>query len=247
MTALTVGSLFSGIGGLELGLERAGMRVRWQVECDAFCQRVLAKHWPDVTRHNDVREVGSGTLEAVDVICGGFPCQDVSNAGKRAGLAGERSGLWGEYARIVRELRPRYVIVENVAALLARGLGDVIGDLAACGYDAEWDCLPAATFGAPHRRDRLFLLAYPHSARRHGGARVLHGEPRKNLADTPWHFTTARGGSGRIRVVPPPGIGRMDDGIPSRVDRLRAVGNAVCPQVAHWIGERVVAHAEGRA
>lgn len=244
---LTVGSLFSGIGGLELGLERAGMRVCWQVEIDPFCQRVLAKHWPHVTRHSDVREVGSASLENVDVICGGFPCQDISSAGKRAGIDGERSGLWREFARIIREIRPRFVLMENVSALLARGMGDVLGDLAACGYDAEWDCLPASVFGAPHRRDRIFVLAYPHSAGRDGGARVFDGEPHQSRDGSPWHYTTARGNSGRIRVVPPPGISRMDDGAASRVDRLRAIGNAVCPQVAHWIGQRIVAHAEGRS
>jgi DNA (cytosine-5)-methyltransferase 1 len=158
---LTIGSLFSGIGGLELGLERAGLGpVLWQVECDDYAIRVLERHWPDAARYRDVREVGRHNLAPVDVICGGFPCQDVSNAGKRAGLAGHRSGLWSEFARIVRELRPGYVLVENVAALLGRGFGDVLGDLAACGYDAEWDCIPAAAVGAPHRRDRLFLVAY---------------------------------------------------------------------------------------
>jgi DNA (cytosine-5)-methyltransferase 1 len=158
---LTIGSLFSGIGGLELGLERAGLGpVLWQVECDDYATRVLERHWPDATRHRDVRGVGRHNLSRVDLICGGFPCQDVSNAGKRAGLAGHRSGLWSEFARIVRELRPRYVLVENVAALLGRGMGDVLGDLAACGYDAEWDCIPAAAVGAPHRRDRLFIVAY---------------------------------------------------------------------------------------
>ena len=156
-----IGSLFSGIGGLELGLERAGLgRVVWHVERDAWCRGVLAKHWPDAERFDDVCAVGSRNLAPVDVICGGFPCQDLSYAGKGAGLVGERSGLWREYARIVRELRPSIVVVENVSALLARGLGDVLGDLAACGYDAVWDCVPAAAVGAPHRRDRLFVVAH---------------------------------------------------------------------------------------
>jgi DNA (cytosine-5)-methyltransferase 1 len=135
---LTVGSLFSGIGGFELGLERAGMRVLWQAETDPYASAVLAKHWPGVRNHGDVRNVRAGAVEPVDVICGGFPCQDISNAGKRAGIDGERSGLWSEYARIVGELRPRYVIVENVAALLGRGIERVLGDLAALGFDAEW-------------------------------------------------------------------------------------------------------------
>jgi DNA (cytosine-5)-methyltransferase 1 len=159
---MTVGSVFAGIGGFDLGFERAGYDIRWQVEIDPWARAVLAKHWPHVHRHDDICTAGAHNLEAVDVLCGGFPCQDISLAGKGAGIAdGTRSGLWAEYARLIRELRPRYVVVENVAALLARGLGRVLGDLAACGYDAEWDCIPAAAVGAPHRRDRLWLVAYP--------------------------------------------------------------------------------------
>lgn len=158
---MRIGSLFSGIGGLEKGLEDAGCgSVVWQVERDPFCRSVLAKHWPHAKRFEDVCAVGLDNLPPVNIICGGFPCQDISYAGKGAGLAGERSGLWREYARIVRELRPRFVVVENVSALLARGLGDVLGDLAALGYDAEWHCVRASDVGAPHRRERLFVVAY---------------------------------------------------------------------------------------
>lgn len=163
---LTFGSLFAGIGGIDLGLERAGMTCAWQVEIDDYATRVLAKHWPNVPRHRDVREVGEHNLSRVDVIAGGFPCQDISNAGKRAGIDGERSGLWAEFHRIICELRPRYVFVENVAALLHRGLDRVLGDLAESGYDAEWQCFYAASVGAPHLRERIFLLAYPASERR---------------------------------------------------------------------------------
>ena len=158
---LTIGSLFSGIGGLDLGLHRAGLGdVLWQVERDPFCRRILAAQWPEATRHDDVRRVGEAELDPVDVICGGFPCQDISTAGAGAGIGGARSGLWTEYARIVRELRPRFVVIENVTALLVRGFGTVIGDLAALGYDAWWDCIPAASVGAPHRRDRLYVVAW---------------------------------------------------------------------------------------
>ena len=158
---MTIGSLFSGIGGLELGLEWAGLGpTLWQVEQNEFCCKVLEKHWPDATRHHDVRAVGAKNLQPVDVICGGFPCQDISLAGAGAGLSGARSGLWFEYARIIGELRPRIVVVENVAALLGRGLGDVLGCLASLGYDAWWDCIPAASVGAPHRRDRLFVVGW---------------------------------------------------------------------------------------
>ena len=155
------GSLFAGIGGFDLGLERAGMECAWQVEIDPWARRVLARHWPSVARYEDVKEVGHHNLEPVDVICGGFPCQDISHAGKRAGIGGERSGLWGEYARIIRELRPRYVIVENVGALLVRGIDVVLRDLAESGYDAEWDIISAAAVGAPHLRERVWIVAYP--------------------------------------------------------------------------------------
>jgi DNA (cytosine-5)-methyltransferase 1 len=210
-------SLFAGIGGLELGLERAGMTVVGQVEIDPFCRQVLAKHWPEVPRHDDVRTAvewwlgaeaadvadtghpdgrrasqggrdmarddavspgewaedpvtsfGSGatggtglTRPTVDVICGGFPCQDISNAGKREGITGARSGLWSAMRDTVRALRPRYVVMENVSAILVRGLDVVAADLAEIGYDLEWDCIPAAAVGAPHRRDRWWGIAYP--------------------------------------------------------------------------------------
>jgi DNA (cytosine-5)-methyltransferase 1 len=246
---LTVGSLFSGIGGFDLGLERAGMRTVWFCEQDPFCQRVLAKHWPGVPCHSDVRALvadtecagleglgrgsdgagstnggGAGPLPVpvpyVDVLCGGFPCQDLSYAGAGAGIDGERSGLWSEYARLIRELRPRYVVVENVSALLARGLGRVLGDLAACGYDAEWDCIPASAVGAPHRRDRVWLVAYS----RHGRVGSAGwGEP----SDGGWWVTE-------------PDVGRVAHGVPARVDRLRALGNALVPQIAEWLGHRIL-------
>ena len=159
---MKIGSLFAGIGGLELGLECAGLgRTVWQVERDAYAKAVLAKHWPNALRYDDVRTVGAHNLDPVDVLCGGFPCQDVSSAGKGAGLAGARSGLWGEYARLVRELRPRIVVVENVAALRYRGLGRVLGDLAECGYDTLWASVSASDVGAPHKRERIFVVGYP--------------------------------------------------------------------------------------
>jgi DNA (cytosine-5)-methyltransferase 1 len=157
---LTFGSLFAGIGGFDLGLERAGMVCKWQVEIDEYATKVLEKHWPAVRRWNDVRTFPPEGDWNVDVICGGFPCQDISVAGKGAGLAGARSGLWYEYARIVGELRPRYVIVENVAALLTRGMDSVLGTLSSLGYDAEWHVIPAAAVGAPHRRERVWIVAY---------------------------------------------------------------------------------------
>lgn len=172
MTKLRVLDLFSGIGGFSLGLERAtnegkinGFETVAFCEIKAYPRKVLAKYWPDVPCYDDVRTLTAERLAAdgiaVDVICGGFPCQDISTAGKGAGLAGERSGLWSEIARLVGELSPRFVIVENVSALLSRGLGDVLGDLAALRYDAEWHCIPASYVGAHHRRDRVWIVAFP--------------------------------------------------------------------------------------
>lgn len=170
---LKVLDLFSGIGGFSLGLERAvsdgpytGFETVAFCEIEPFPRKVLAKHWPEVPCYDDVRTLTADRLAAdgiagIDVICGGFPCQDISTAGKGVGLAGERSGLWSEIARLVGELRPAYVIVENVSALLGRGLGTVLGDLAEIGYDAEWHCIPASHVGAPHRRDRIWIVANP--------------------------------------------------------------------------------------
>jgi DNA (cytosine-5)-methyltransferase 1 len=249
---LTVGSLFSGIGGFDLGLERAGMRVVWQCEQDPFCQRVLAKHWPGVPCHPDVRALVAGACRAempvpvlyVDVLCGGFPCQDLSVAGRQAGIDGRRSGLWGEYVRLVDVLRPRYVIVENVRNLLAgdrgRWFGRVLGDLAACGYDAEWDCIPACAVGAPHRRDRVWLVAYPQRSGLEGhgadAGETEVAEPRDG-----------RGAAGTGRWESEPGVGRVAHGVPARVDRLRALGNALVPQIAQWLGERIVAYEQAQA
>jgi len=159
-----IGSLFSGIGGLELGVERAtGGKTVWNCELDPFCRKVLAKHWPGATQYEDVKSIND-QVPSVDIITGGFPCTDLSIAGKQAGLYGARSGLWHEYARIIRVLRPRFVFVENVPALRNfvsdGGLGRVLGDMAESGYDAEWDCVPAASVGAPHVRDRIFILAW---------------------------------------------------------------------------------------
>lgn len=173
MEKFKVLSLFAGIGGFDLGLERTGgFETVAFCEIDPFCQRVLKKHWPEVPCYDDVRTLTAERLAAdgiaVDVICGGFPCQDISTAGKGAGLAGERSGLWSEIARLVGELRPQFVIVENVSALLGRGLGTVLGDLAALGYDAEWHCIPASAVGAPHRRDRIWIIAYVDNTKRVG-------------------------------------------------------------------------------
>lgn len=236
MSALSLGSLFSGIGGLELGLERAGMHVRWQVESDAFCRRVLAKHWPRVPKHNDVRGVGGHNLEAVDVICGGFPCQDISSAntsGRRAGLEGKQSGLWGEFRRIAGELRPRWLVIENSPRWRA-WVPSVRLELWGLGYSSLPLLLRAADVGAHHERPRAFVVAHAH--RDSQPLRALNAE----MACLPALPST----SGHWRDTPP-GVFRMADGLPHRMDRLRAVGNAVVPDVAHVIGRLIAAQAGG--
>jgi len=156
---LTVGSLFTGIGGLDLGLERAGMEIRWMVEINPFCQKVLAKHWPNVTRYENVRECGKHNLEAVDLICGGFPCQPHSTAGKRRGAADDRN-LWPEYLRIVTELRPTWILGENVPGIITTMLDTVLSDLEDEGYETLPLVVPACAFDAKHRRDRVWILAH---------------------------------------------------------------------------------------
>ena len=155
-------SLFSGIGGFDLGFDRAGMVCAGQVEFDEKARAVLAKHWPDVPRMTDVREVQGHEFGTVDVICGGFPCQDVSVAGRRAGLAGERSGLWYEFHRIVDRVKPRVVVIENVPGLLSSNGGQdfatVLRGLVECGYGVAWRILDAQYFGVPQRRRRVFIV-----------------------------------------------------------------------------------------
>lgn len=157
---LTVGSLFSGIGGLELGLEKTNyFKTVYQVENNPYATKILEKHWPGVRRYGDIKEIKE--LPYTDVICGGFPCQDLSCANPRGkGLQGEKSGLWREMLRVIRMVRPRYVLVENVPALRWNGMDTVLGDIASVGYDAEWQTIPASALGAWHRRDRVFIVAY---------------------------------------------------------------------------------------
>jgi len=229
--ALTVGSLFAGIGGFDLGLTRAGFDIAWQVEIDPYCQRVLAKHWPHVQRYGDIRTIDWGTVEPVDLLCGGFPCQDISLAGKGAGLAGDRSGLWFEYAKAIEALRPRYVLIENVSALRSRGLDQVLGSLAALGYGAEWHCIPACAVGCPQTRDRVWVVAYCQSERQGQLRWSWREEDRENTRNVYWPTRE-------------PAILRVVDGVPHRVDRLRGLGNAIVPQIAEWIGAWILLREE---
>lgn len=174
------GSLFAGIGGFDLGLERAGMSVKWQVEVDPFCQRVLERHWPNVRRLEDVREVGEHNLESVDLICGGFPCTDVSVAGRRAGLAGEQSRLWFEFERIIGEMRPDWVVIENVPGLLSSNKGKdfelIVTSLAELGYGVAWRVLDSQYFRVPQRRRRVFLVGSAGRLKRGAGEVLFEPE-----------------------------------------------------------------------
>jgi len=318
----TVGSLFSGIGGLEMGLERAGLGpVLWQVESDEFCRRVLAKHWPDAVRFNDVCTVGAAVLPRVDVLCGGFPCQDVSGAGKGAGLAGARSGLWYEYLRLVCELQPRAVVVENVASGAKHWLCEVRSGLRDAGYRTTAYALRASDVGAPHRRARIFVVAHADGERESQPQGRIEGERRRALdggsqvADAVRFGLEERGqqlarseqptaagsgaplsDAGRIELreqsgggrgtngprsaesakplrAAQPGVGGGGHGLPAGLDgrwpagpgeaqqdwepprtardvanrpaRLRALGNAVVPQVAEVVGRLVAELLDG--
>lgn len=231
---MTVGSLFAGIGGFDLGFERAGFDIKWQVEIDPFCRAVLAKHWPHVRRYEDVRTVGA-ELERVDVICGGFPCQDISESGRRLGIDGPRSSLWRQMLRIIGVLRPRFVVVENVSALLFRGLGRVLGDLSDIGYDAEWTTLSACRFGAPHTRERVFVVAYPHA----GIGRAPWADQEESASARLSVDGTREKGRLSAWFATEPPVGSMVYGLSDAVDRLRPFGNAIVPQEAEWIAWRI--------
>ena len=241
---ISVGELFAGIGGIGYGLEMTGgFEVRWQVEINEFSQRVLRKHWPDVARWDDVTTFPPDDGEwGVDMITAGFPGQDISVAGKGEGLDGERSGLFYEVVRITERLRPRFLLLENVSALLVRGLGDVLRALAEVGYDSEWHCLSAATVaGAPHLRDRIFILAYPESERvqrlRSAGEQVLSPYVRPELP------LCEGSGSRQCIWEAEPELGRVVNGVSIGVDRAKrtkALGNAVVPQVTQFIGNWIL-------
>ena len=351
---MNVLGLFSGIGGFELGFQRAGFNIAAMCDNEPFCQAVLRKHFPGVPIYADVHDITAARLAAdgveVDVVTGGFPCQDISLAGKGAGLTGARSGLWYEYHRIIDEVRPTWAVIENVSALRARGLDAVLGSLAAIGYDAEWHCIPAAAVGAPHRRDRVWIVA--HAARLQPGRPVERAERERigaggesitesvadpdgvsravgretghmvgatrasegdgqqrerrgdavddsgstvadaqqqrlegrtdiagyladqlaaiersrqvSMADTSGE-SDGRGpragrriggegdgpqergrgyGETNVQWLVEPNVGRVANGVPARVDRLRALGNAVVPQIPEIIG-RAILEAEG--
>lgn len=254
---LTVLDLFSGIGGFSLGLERTG-----GFETVAFCENnryaqfVLNKHWPDVPCFDDVTGLNRKILTFhgiydVDVICGGFPCQDISDAGNhvnRAGIYGQRSKLWFEFARLIGQFKPRFVIAENVPALRARGLDALLMSLVSIGYDAEWHCIPASSVGAAQKRDRLWIVAYPKLsvANSNGGVHKSFGNQTYQSNKWEWseiqsRITRAFERSESYRWWhTEPDVARMVDGVPYGMDRLRCLGNAVVPQIPELIGNAIL-------
>ena len=327
---ITIGSLFSGIGGFDLGCQRALDRyeiehkILYHVEQNTFCQSILKKHWPESKIHNDVRDIGKHNLPYTDIIMGGFPCQNISVAGKQEGIHGEKSGLWWEMFRIISDLRPRIIVLENVSNILSLGGREVLGSLASLGYNAEWRVIRSgADFGAPHIRKRWFCVAYSDSDRGHVQQRkttesdntsqtrktIIHkansereeSRGEKNIRDygcdntqnnasysnnrstypkiqtrrtidtlcnnrndvaysesssrkrdrcseriqqkdqnTDSSFCKKGGNYWKETTSPEPVLCGMDDGIPSRVARLKALGNAIVPQAAEYIFERII-------
>jgi len=227
--------LFSGIGGFSYGFKKAGgFKTVAYCEIEPYCQAVLLARmrdgWLDTAPiHTDITKLdGKPWRGRVDVITGGFPCQDISNAGKKAGIDGARSWLWREMGRIIREVRPRYIVVENTESLLERGAGRVFGDLAEGWIDAEWSVVSACSMGAPHLRERVFVVAHPPllGGRRERGwiGRSQTGDQERNLHQ--W---------GNEPPCP-----RVAHGLPNRVVRLAALGNSIVPQIAEWIGKRML-------
>ena len=243
--SLTYLSLFSGVGGIDLGLDRAGMTCVGQVEIDPYCQRVLARHWPGVPRHDDVRTVIGwwGNRPAPDLVAAGFPCQPVSRGGYRRVQADER-WLWPAVAEVVRHLRPRWLLLENVSGLLDRGMGEVLGDLAAIRYDAEWQVICASDVGAPHGRERVVVLAYPEGV--YGLSRGVLVESRDGRAPQPVGGLPGLAEDQRRAAAVEwlerePRVDRLAHGLPAQVDRLRVAGNSVVPQLAEFVGSAVLA------
>lgn len=257
-TPLKVLDLFSGIGGFSLGLERTG-----GFETVAFCEiedfprKVLAKHWPNVPCYRDVRELTAERLAAdgitgVDVICGGFPCQDISVAGSQLGMGqGTRSGLWSEIDRLAGELGPSFIIVENVAALLdgpseqpGGWFGSVLGDLAERRYDAEWENIPAAALGAIHPRERVWLVAYPDSLGLPGRGvfSFIDRAPATEFSGRRFQIGKAvyYGLGGSVWDADAGSLWGMDHGFPDRLDRIKSLGNAVVPQIPELIGRAIL-------
>lgn len=235
---MTHGSLFSGIGGFELGAKQAGIDTLWNCEILPYNRQILKQHFPESKQYEDITKLSRP--ESVDIISGGFPCQDISVAGKGEGIKGSRSGLWSEMFRIIGELRPKYIIIENSPALLVRGFERVLLDLSEIGYNAEWQCLQTSDFGMPHQRERVYVIAYSNS---NGLQRILqeiktNGQVLPKSSDkidlyTPGEWLDRWGDSNPVRG---------NNGIPNRSHRIKSLGNSVSPIVAKYLFECIKNH-----
>jgi DNA (cytosine-5)-methyltransferase 1 len=233
------GSLFSGIGGFDLAAQWMGWENVFHCEINPFCQRVLKYYWPKAISYADIKKTDfSKHNGSINILTGGFPCQDISVSGKGIGIVGERSGLWNEYNRAIKEINPKYVVIENSTQLLRKGFEKVLYDLSESGYHAEWECISASDFGLPHIRERVWVVAYPSTQRWTGILHMLkrsivEKNKKTNPLDTSCHpFLRFEQGYGE------PPVFRMDDGLPKRLDvvkRLGAVGNAVVPRIPYEI------------
>lgn len=273
---LKVLDLFSGIGGFSLGLERTGgFETVAFCEIEEFPRRVLAKHWPEVPCYHDIRELPFHLeeIQSAEVVTAGFPCQDISFAGEGAGLAGERSGLWWMVRRTLRLVRPPLALLENVAALLNRGMGTVLGSMAAIRYDAEWHCVPLSATGAPHRRDRICILAYPEGERRAETWKLRYQKYQEwlsrcreaSLSSDAWKKRSEGCGEKQASGItafswckdvrgiedlkgrsdlPPPLFRGSRDGVPNWVGRIEGCGNSFSPVQVEVIA-RSILEAEG--
>lgn len=257
---MRVGSLFSGIGGFDLGLERAGYEIAWQVENNDYCRRILKKHWPHVPCHYDITTIDWRFIQPVDLVCGGFPCQPFSQAGKRKGKDDDRY-LWPEVVRCLAVLRPTWFLGENVYGLLHLGIEQVLADLEALGYQVAVLGIPACAVDAPHIRQRVWIVANASSIRcnRHSedsrsiSASETKGREQQStgscetVANATRKQVIGQGPGGfqpkstqRSRWLPEPAVGRVAHGVPDRVDRLRGLGNAIVPQIAEALGRMIL-------
>lgn len=246
---MNVLDLFSGIGGFSLGLERAGMKTIAFCEYNEAAQRVLRKHWPDVPVYKDVRTLdGSQFRGTVNVVCGGFPCQDLSRAGRQDGIEGQRSNLYTEMLRIISECRPEFAIFENVTNLLTgesgRWFAQFLYDLAAVGYDAQWHCISASAVGAAHHRDRIWIIAYPNGTNSQG---IFFPKPLFAYSEESRRRQYTRAVD---EALPADDYacqrGNFDD-VPERMDRLKQLGNSVVPLIPEIIGRAILRSREATA
>ena len=235
--------LFSGIGGFALAAKRIWedkLNIVGFCEIEPYAQKVLNKNFPGVPVYKDIKELNGSKFKNIDLLTGGFPCQDISIAGYGVGIEGERSGLWSEMLRIISEIRPKFALIENVSAITFRGGTRVVTDLAQIGYDTEWQTISAAYVGALHRRNRMWFVSYPSDSR---SEYSKHGESQENTKQTEMVCECKRsifGDKGEFREeICSTEFIRKSNGIPNRMDRIKGLGNAIVPQVAEIIMERI--------